>query len=214
MPMNHTIVEIRSGIQENLFRMLGRFPEIPTRNDYYLATAYTVRDFMLRRWVRTASTYFEKASRTAVYLSAEFLIGPQLGKNMLNLGIYDQTKQALAGLGQDLDALLDQEAEPGLGTGGLGRLAACYMDSLATLEIPAIGYGIRYEFGIFHQEIRDGWQVEKSDRWLRLGYPWEIARPEITFEVKLGGSTESYLDEKGRYAVRWVPHRVVMGTPC
>jgi len=212
--MNHTIVEIRSGIQENLFRMLGRFPEIATRNDYYLATAYTVRDFMLRRWVRTASTYFEKASRTAVYMSAEFLIGPQLGKNMLNLGIYDQTKQALAELGQDLDVLLDQEAEPGLGNGGLGRLAACYMDSLATLEIPAIGYGIRYEFGIFDQEIRDGWQVEKSDRWLRLGYPWEISRPEITFEVKLGGSTEPYLDEKGRYSVRWVPHRVVMGTPC
>ena len=212
--MNHSIVEIRSGIQENLFRMLGRFPEIATRNDYYLATAYTVRDFMLRRWVRTASTYFEKASRTAIYMSAEFLIGPQLGKNMLNLGIYDHTKQALADLGQDLDSLLDQEAEPGLGNGGLGRLAACYMDSLATLEIPAIGYGIRYEFGIFDQEIRDGWQVEKSDRWLRLGYPWEIARPEITYEVKLGGSTEPYLDEKGRYSVRWVPHRVVMGTPC
>jgi glycogen phosphorylase len=209
-----TAAELRQGIEENLFRRLGRFPEIATGNDYYLATAYTVRDWMLRRWVRTASTYFEKASRTVAYLSAEFLIGPQLGKNLLNLGIFDAAKQAVRELGHDLDALLELEEEPGLGNGGLGRLAACYMDSLATLEVPAIGYGIRYEFGIFDQEICDGWQVEKSDRWLRLGYPWEIARPEITFEVKLGGHTESAADGAGRYVARWVPDRIVLGTPC
>lgn len=209
-----TAGELRQGIEENLFRMLGRFPEIATGNDYYLATAYTVRDWMLRRWVRTASTYFEKASRTVAYLSAEFLIGPQLGKNLINLGILDAAKQAVRELGHDLDALLELEEEPGLGNGGLGRLAACYMDSLATLEVPAIGYGIRYEFGIFDQEIRDGWQVEKSDRWLRLGYPWEITRPEITFEVKLGGHIDSSVDAAGHYAARWVPDRIVLGTPC
>ena len=135
-------------------------------------------------------------------------------KNLVNLGIYERAAQAVAQLGLSLDDLLEQEPEPGLGNGGLGRLAACYMDSLATLEIPTIGYGTRYEFGIFDQEIRDGWQVEMSDRWLRLGYPWEIARPEITYEVKLGGRTEAYTDDDGCYRVRWVPDRVVLGTPC
>ncbi|HWT83629.1 MAG TPA: glycogen/starch/alpha-glucan family phosphorylase, partial [Candidatus Methylomirabilis sp.] len=114
-------------------------------------------------------------------------------------------------LGLDLETLLRQEPEPGLGNGGLGRLAACYMDSLATLQVPAIGYGIRYEFGIFNQEIRDGRQVEKTDYWLRLGNPWEISRPEIAYQVGGGGHTEPYRDERGRFRVRWVPHRVVKG---
>jgi starch phosphorylase len=206
--------DLRTAIEENLFRILGRFPEIATRRDYYLAVAYTVRDRMLRRWVKTATSYFEHASRTVAYLSAEFLIGPQLGRNLLALGIYDPMREAVEELHQDLDELIEEEDEPGLGNGGLGRLAACYMESMATLQIPAIGYGIRYEFGIFNQEINDGWQVEKSDRWLRLGYPWEITRPEIAFEVKLGGHTEPYTDETGRYCVLWVPDRVVMGTPC
>ncbi|MBI2498057.1 MAG: glycogen/starch/alpha-glucan phosphorylase [Opitutae bacterium] len=205
---------IRRDIRRKLFSMVGKFPEVATRNNYYLAVAYAVRDRLLYHWVRTAKTYFENASRTAVYLSAEFLIGPQLGRNLVNLGIYDQTAEALKGMGQDLDDLLEQEEEPGLGHGGLGRLAACYMESMATLEIPSLGYGIRYEFGIFDQEIQDGWQVEKSDRWLRLGYPWEIAHPEVTFEVKLGGHTEPYTDANGRYCVRWVPSRIVLGTPC
>ena len=114
-------------------------------------------------------------------------------------------------MGQDLSSLLEQEEEPGLGNGGLGRLAACYMDSLATLNVPAIGYGIRYEFGIFDQAIRDGWQVELTDKWLRFGNPWEIVRSEITFDVKFGGRTEPYDDEQGRYRVRWVPEKVVKG---
>ena len=115
----------------------------------------------------------------------------------------------LTGLGD----LLEQEEEPGLGNGGLGRLAACYMDSLATLEIPAIGYGIRYEFGIFDQEIRDGWQVEITDKWLHLGNPWEISRPELAATVKFGGHTEAYYDDHGEYGVRWIPDRVVNGIP-
>jgi starch phosphorylase len=212
--MHGLVTEIRSGIEENLFRMVGRFPEVATKNDYYLAVAYAVRDRMLRNWVQTAKTYFDKTVRTVAYLSAEFLIGPQLGMNLLNLGIYEETKRACDELGLDLNEILEQEEEPGLGNGGLGRLAACYMDSLAALEIPTIGYGIRYEFGIFDQEIRDGKQIEKSDRWLRLGYPWEISRPEITFEVKFGGRTEPYVDATGRYCVRWIPERVVQGTPC
>ena len=130
------------------------------------------------------------------YLSAEFLTGPHLGNSLINLGIWQAAQEAVARVGQNLSDLLEQEEEPGLGNGGLGRLAACYMDSLATLNVPAIGYGIRYEFGIFDQAIRDGWQVELTDKWLRFGNPWEIVRSEITFDVKFGGRTEHYRDDR------------------
>lgn len=140
-------------------------------------------------------------------------MGPQLGNNLINLGIYDQVRQAVTEGGLELDNLIEQEEEPGLGNGGLGRLAACFLDSLATLNIPAVGYGIRYEFGIFDQEIRDGWQVETTDKWLRFGNPWEIGRPEAAVEVKFGGHTEAYIDEKGWYRVRWIPHNLVKGIP-
>jgi starch phosphorylase len=147
------------------------------------------------------------------YLSAEFLMGPHLGNNLIDLGIYNVVKQAMEELGLNLGDLLEQEEEPGLGNGGLGRLAACYIDSLATLEIPAIGYGIRYEYGIFDQEIKDGWQVEITDKWLRYGNPWEVVRPEAELEVKFGGHSEAYTDEYGRYRVRWVPYKVAKGVP-
>jgi glycogen phosphorylase len=201
----------RRSILDNLFYVQARFPAVATRNDWYTALALSVRDRVLQRWAATGETYARRQSRTVCYLSAEFLLGPHLGNTVLNLGVEREVRQAVAELGLDFDALLDQEEEPGLGNGGLGRLAACFMDSLATLEVPAIGYGIRYEFGIFDQEIRDGWQVERTDKWLRLGNPWEIARPEIAFEVKLGGHTEPYTDERGHYRVRWVPERVVKG---
>jgi starch phosphorylase len=178
-----------------------------------MALAFTVRDRLLNRWLNTTQTYLEKAPRMVAYLSAEFLMGPHLGNNLINLGIYDVVKQAIEELGLNLTALLEQEEEPGLGNGGLGRLAACYIDSLATLEIPAIGYGIRYEYGIFDQEIKDGWQVEITDKWLRYGNPWEVARPEGELEVKFGGHTEGYTDEHGRYRGRWVPYKVVKGVP-
>ena len=120
-------------------------------------------------------------------------------------------EDALSTLGQELAGLVEQEEEPGLGNGGLGRLAACYMDSLATLDVPAIGYGIRYEFGIFDQAIRDGWQVELTDKWLRFGNPWEIVRSEVTFDVGFGGRSERYSDEQGHDRVRWRPEKVVKG---
>ena len=206
-----SVEAFRRSILDNLFYVQGRFPAVATRNDWYMAVALSVRDRVLQRWGATGETYSRRQSRTVCYLSAEFLLGPHLGNTLLNLGVEREVRQAVAELGLDFDALLDQEEEPGLGNGGLGRLAACFMDSLATLQVPAIGYGIRYEFGIFDQEIRDGWQVERTDKWLRLGNPWEIARPEIAFEVKLGGHTEPYTDERGRYRVRWVPERVVKG---
>ncbi len=204
---------LKRAFLDNLFYVQAKFPKISTRNDYYMALAYTVRDRLLNRWLHTTHTYLEKAPRTVAYLSAEFLLGPHMGNNLINLGLYEIVKQAMGELGLNLTDLLEQEEEPGLGNGGLGRLAACYIDSLATLEIPAIGYGIRYEYGIFDQEIKDGWQVEITDKWLRYGNPWEVARPEREVEVKLGGHTESYIDEHDRFRVRWVPYKVVKGVP-
>lgn len=203
---------IRRDFVAKLYHQQARFPEVATTNDCYLALAHVVRDRLLDRWIRSARSYFERESRTVAYLSAEYLLGPQLGNTLLNLGITAEVRDAMSQLGLDLDALLAHEEEPGLGNGGLGRLAACFMDSLATLDIPAIGYGIRYEFGIFEQAIRDGWQVESADKWLRLGNPWEIPRLEIGYEVGFGGRTEAGVDDVGRYRVRWTPSRVVRGT--
>jgi starch phosphorylase len=196
---------------DNLYYRQARIPGTATRNDWYMALAFTVRDRIVSRSIKTLETILKQDVRVVSYLSAEFLLGPHLLNNMVNLGIFEQMKDAAKQLGLDLNALIQQEEEPGLGNGGLGRLAACYMDSLATLEVKAVGYGIRYEFGIFDQEIRDGWQVEKTDKWLRLGNPWETERPEIAFDVNFGGHTESYHDSEGRYRVRWVPRRVVRG---
>jgi glycogen phosphorylase len=204
---------LKRSFLDNLFYVLGKFPGLASQNDYYQALAYTVRDRMLQRWINTAATYTNEGSRTVAYLSAEFLMGPHLGNNLVNLGIYDQTKQAMTELGLDFDDLLEQEEEPGLGNGGLGRLAACYLDSLATLDIPSIGYGIRYEFGIFAQDIKDGWQIELTDKWLRAGNPWELPRPEWAVPVKIGGHTEHYVDNQGVKRVRWAPYQILKGIP-
>ena len=204
---------IKRGFLNNLFYVQGKFPALATMQDYYLALAYTVRDQLLKRWVSTAQTYTQRKSRTVCYLSAEFLMGPHLGNNLVNLGIYDMVRQAMGELGLVLDELLHEEPEPGLGNGGLGRLAACFLDSLATLEIPSIGYGIRYEFGIFEQQIVDGWQVEKTDKWLSHGNPWEIVRPEWAIEVPFGGVVEHSVDAQGRKHALWKPGKVVKGIP-
>jgi starch phosphorylase len=205
------IEAFQRAFRDNLFYAQARFPEVASRNDLYMALAHTVRDHLMLRWVGANRTYHRERSRTVCYLSAEFLLGPHTGNNLLNLGLLDEAREALAGLGLDLEVLLEQEEEPGLGNGGLGRLAACYLDSLATRQIPAIGYGVRYEYGIFDQRIVDGEQVEESDNWLRLGNPWELARPEIAHTVGLGGHTETYVDEEGHRRARWVPGRTVLG---
>ncbi len=205
------VEDIKRCFLDNLFCSLGRVPRAATRNDLYTALALTVRDRVLKQGVRTLETLSGRDARVVSYLSAEFLPGPHLANNILNLGILDQTQQAMKELGLNLNELFEQEEEPGLGNGGLGRLASCYMDSLASVEIPAIGYGIRYEFGIFDQEIRDGWQTEITDKWLRFGNPWEIIRPEIAFDVPLGGKCETWTDDEGRYRVNWHPDSVVKG---
>ena len=198
---------------DNLFFVQGRATERATVNDLYMALAHTVRDRLVERWIQTVKNYQAQDVRVVCYLSAEFLTGPHLANNLINLGIYDETEQAMRQLGIDLNVLIEQEEEPGLGNGGLGRLASCFMDSLATLDIPAIGYGIRYEYGIFDQQIRDGWQVESTDKWLRLGNPWALERPEDAFEVKIGGRTEKQTDAQGKEHVSWIPQRLVRGVP-
>jgi starch phosphorylase len=206
-----SVADVKQSFLDNLFCGLGRVPMAATRNDAYTALALTVRDRVLNQGVRTLEAYEEQDARVVAYLSAEFLPGPHLANNLLNLGITEQTRQAMSELGLNLDHLIDQEEEPGLGNGGLGRLASCYMDSLASVEVPAIGYGIRYEFGIFDQTLKDGWQVEITDKWLRFGNPWEIARPEIAYDVLFGGRTETWTGEQGHYRMRWVPDTVVKG---
>jgi starch phosphorylase len=204
---------IAESIVEQLRYCQATTPGRATRNDWYMALARIVRDQMMDRYISglTRLTLPDSCPKVVSYLSAEFLLGPHLGNSLINLGLWEAVEEAIARLGQDLPSLLAQEEEPGLGNGGLGRLAACYMDSMATLGVPAIGYGIRYEFGIFDQAIRDGWQVELTDKWLRFGNPWEIVRPEISVDVKLGGHTEHGRDDQGRHRVRWVPQNVVTG---
>lgn len=204
---------LRQAFLEHLLYTQGKSLEVASRNDLYQALSHVVRDRIVERWARTAATYRREGARTVAYLSAEFLMGPYLGNNLLNLRITQEVRMALDGLGIRLEELLEQEAEPGLGNGGLGRLAACFIESLATQEIPAIGYGIRYEYGIFHQDIVDGWQVERTDTWLRYGCPWEFHHAEWGVQVRLGGHTEHYTDDQARYRVRWVPEKIVVGTP-
>lgn len=204
---------IKRAFLDNLFYIQGKSPDDASLNDCYMALAYTIRDRLLNRWLNAQKTYREKNVKTVGYLSAEFLMGPHLGNNLVSLGLVDRVEQAVNEMGLPLKKILEQEEEPGLGNGGLGRLAACFLDSLATLDIPAIGYGIRYEFGIFDQVIEDGWQVEITDKWLRNGNPWEIARVEDAVGVKFGGYTTSDINTDGRFESQWVPSEMIMGVP-
>ncbi|HYG70300.1 MAG TPA: glycogen/starch/alpha-glucan phosphorylase, partial [Anaeromyxobacteraceae bacterium] len=184
-----------------------------TSLDRYFAVAYTVRDRLVRRWIETQQAYYRNDAKRVYYLSLEFLMGRALENNLINLGIHDGLRAALGELGLDLTDLLAQEPDAGLGNGGLGRLAACFLDSMATLALPAYGYGIRYEFGIFDQEIRNGYQVERPEEWLRFGNAWELPRPEYVVPVSFYGRTEHVRDANGRLQVRWVDARRVRGMP-
>ena len=206
-----TVGAIKQRILENLELALARQPRYATRNDWYMALAMAVRGLLVAHWYSGTDARGSDYDRVVAYLSAEFLLGPHLHNNILGLGIYPQVEQAVSELGQNLQDLIWQEQEPGLGNGGLGRLAACYMDSMATLQMPAIGYGIRYEFGIFRQEIHDGWQVELSDEWLRNGNPWEIVRPQNFHYVGFGGKVETGAGESGQTRARWTPDRSIKG---
>ncbi|MFM7360885.1 MAG: glycogen/starch/alpha-glucan phosphorylase [Cyanobium sp.] len=176
-------------MRRHLFSSQAKSPSLATAHDHYLCLSLAVRDHLLHSWVDTAEAYTREHVRTAVYLSAEFLLGPHLENNLVNLGIREEAEAACAELGLSLEQLIDEEPEPGLGNGGLGRLAACFQESMASLELPAIGYGIRYEFGIFRQQVGPHGQMESTDPWLARGNPWEVIRPEWSYPVEIGGHT-------------------------
>jgi starch phosphorylase len=207
------INKLKRAFAYNLFYKQGMTAHNASLNDLYLSVAYTLRDRMQHLFVNSVEALMERDSKIVCYLSAEFLMGPHLHNNLVNLGLYDEFNQAAEETGLDLAKLIEHEEEPGLGNGGLGRLAACYLDSLSALQIPAIGYGIRYEYGIFDQEIVDGWQKEISDRWLHPGNPWEIKKPDFACDIGFGGHTETYHDKNGNQRVRWVPARIITGIP-
>ena len=217
-PTTPTVEDSRTGVtasaleravRDHLTFTLGRDHGSVTEVEAYQALALAVRDRMMRRWMATRSKQREANPKYVAYLSAEYLPGRWLTNNLLGLGLLEEAREAVSGLGFELDALAEVEEDPGLGNGGLGRLAACFMDSLATLDLPAYGYGIRYQFGIFRQEIRDGHQIELPDQWLRAGNPWEVARPDCSVEVAFGGEVREHEDGSRE----WIPDETVLGVP-
>jgi glycogen phosphorylase len=209
-----SVDSFKRALADNLYYTRGQAIYGATKNDLYVTLCFTVRDYLIRRWRETVEAYHEAQIKFVAYFSAEYLMGPQLKQNLIYTETVQLARQALSELGYDLDDLVAQDIEPGLGNGGLGRLAACFLDSLATLGVPAIGYGIRYEFGIFQQSFEDGWQVESPDPWLQLGNPWEFPQPDDRVEVCFGGITQGYTDENGQFRKRWIPGSKVLGEPC
>jgi starch phosphorylase len=205
-------LELRRAFVDRLRYARSRNPSTATSFDRFVAASLAVRDRLVERWIETQRTYHEREPKRAYYLSAEYLLGRTLRSNLKALAVYEDYRTMLAELGIDLDLVLEQEPDAGLGNGGLGRLAACFLESLATLSLPAIGYGIRYEFGIFEQVIRNGYQVERADEWLKFGNPWEFARPEYTVSVGFGGQTIHVPTEHG-FRVMWKPATKVVGVP-
>lgn len=204
---------LRISFQHNREYTLSKDQYSATMNDNYLAFALAVRERLVERWIKTQQAYHKNNARRVYYLSMEFLIGRLMGNNIYNLGIEKESAQALKDMDLDMETIREQEVDAGLGNGGLGRLAACFLDSMATLNIPAHGYGIRYDYGIFNQKIKDGFQVELPDEWLRNVNPWEFARPEHTVKVSFYGRTQMYEDEKGRLRVRWTDTQNVLALP-
>jgi len=212
--LGRTVEAFRELVIDNLFHTHGQAVQTASKHDPYMALSYAVRDYLIERWRRTNEAYYEANPKVVYYLSAEYLLGKQLPQNLLYSGTMEVAKTAAREAGLDLDEILQLDVEPGLGNGGLGRLAACFIDSLATISTPAVGYGIRYEFGIFKQTFEDGWQVEKPDGWALYGNPWEFPQSDDMVEVGLWGTTERYMATDGSQRVRWIPGHKVLGEPC
>jgi len=213
LPLGMDSEALALDIRRNFGTFLGRDKHCRSTHYPYQALALTLRDRLMERWKRTRYAYEEKDARHAYYLSLEFLMGRTLNNALLNLGLEETIAPALQRLGLDLEELMDVENDAGLGNGGLGRLAACFLDSCATLQLPVMGYGIRYEYGMFRQHIENCLQVEEPDHWLRDGNPWELERPENTRRVQYYGHTEAYTDAEGRRHVRWVNSHDVLAVP-
>lgn len=209
-----TVDGLKKTILNHVLSFQGRDPERAGNEDMYRAIAYTMRDYLVKNWINTQKSYYAKEKKRVYYLSLEFLIGRSMGNSLINLGFIDEVTEILKEMGLDLDLIREEEEDAALGNGGLGRLAACFMDSIATMKIPAYGYGINYEFGLFHQKIIDGFQVESPDNWLRFGTPWEFERSLPFYSVKFYGKVSSYIDEKGNYRSEWIDTETVMASPC
>ena len=194
---------VKQGLQQHLIFSTFKTSDAATPRDWYEAASYTVRDHVVERWVKTAESYYKDDPKRVYYLSLEFLIGRMLSNTALNLGLNDELKEGLVALGRDLETTVEIENDAALGNGGLGRLAACFLDSMATMDIPAAGYGIRYEYGMFRQSIENGQQVENPDNWLRYGNIWEFQRPEAHYNIRFYGHVVTY-PEDGCQAQRWV----------
>jgi glycogen phosphorylase len=205
--------DFRSSVLEHVVHTCAKELRDASAHDFYQAFAHTVRDRLVHRWLATQRTHVEKDVKRVCYFSSEFLTGRSLGLCLMNMNLYDAAVEVAADYGLELGAVLECEGDPGLGNGGLGRLAACFMDSLATLEMPAIGYGIRYDFGMFEQKIDGGRQVEQHDNWLQLGNTWELPRHEEAQTVRFGGEVVFYQDRDGRMRASWVNTRAVIGLP-
>ena len=204
---------LKLSFQMNRQYTLSKDQYTATMHDNFMALSMAVRDRIVERWIKTQQGYHKKNVRRVYYLSMEFLIGRLMGNNMYNLGIEKQATDALDELGLDMEAVREQEVDAGLGNGGLGRLAACFLDSMASLGVPAHGYGIRYDYGIFNQKIKDGFQIELPDEWLRSGNPWEFARPENTVNVRFYGNTQTDYDQKGKAKHKWINTQDVLAVP-
>ena len=206
-------VVLRSLILRHLTSTLARHPSTATSRDWWVATALSVRDTIHERLIATQAVHNEQNVRRIYYFSLEYLMGRLFGNNLLATGLLGAAEAALKGLGQDFEKIRESEVDMGLGNGGLGRLAACFLDSLATQDYPALGYGIYYEFGLFKQSFVDGHQVEAPDNWIIFGSPWEVVRPEYTQEVRLFGRVENVFDDRGNYRPRWVDTKTILGVP-
>jgi len=202
--------ELKNSFMHNRKYSLAKDIYTATESDNYRSMAMVIRDRLIDGWILTQQRYHDENCKRVYYLSLEFLPGRLLGNNILNLDLEQESNRAMEELGLSLDVLCNQEKDPGLGNGGLGRLAACFMDSMATLGIPAMGYGIRYDYGIFKQKISEGYQVEVPDEWLKLGNPWEFERPEYTIKVRFYGMTVKRTDRDGKPYVEWVNARDVL----
>ncbi len=209
-----TAENIKKCIHHHLLSFQGRDPERAGPRDTYKALAYTLRDILVEKWINTQKEYYDKRRKRVYYLSLEFLVGRSLGNSLINLGLVDEVTSVLHDLGHSLEEMRELEEDAALGNGGLGRLAACFLDSIATLKIPAYGYGIRYEYGLFYQKLIDGFQMESPDNWVRYGTPWEFQRSQYLFPVHFYGKVDSYIDDQGRYRTKWVGTEDVMAMAC
>ena len=204
---------LRSLIQRHLVSTLARHTASATPRDWWVATALAVRDTIHERMIATQSVHNAKNARRIYYFSLEYLMGRLFGNNLLSTGLMEAAHTALTALGQDFEKIRDSEVDMGLGNGGLGRLAACFLDSLATLDYPALGYGIYYEFGLFRQQFVNGNQIEHPDNWILFGDPWGVVRAEYTQQVRLYGRVENVFDDRGNYRPRWVDTKTILGVP-